>query len=80
MLCNIIDRRERPYRWREVNVVIEATSHDNCVRDADQMTPTDDDLVYDARDGVSLQDAVAWANGHPGAVTMYIYDRGKGTS
>jgi hypothetical protein len=47
MICNIIDKRARPYRWREVNAIIEATSHDNAWADADHQPPTADDLTYD---------------------------------
>jgi hypothetical protein len=29
MIWNIIDRREHPYRWKSIVVVVEPTSHDN---------------------------------------------------
>ena len=80
MICNIIDRRARPYRWREVNAIIEATSHDNACNDADQQPPTADDLTYDQRENVTLAEAIAWANGEPSPVTLYLYDKGAGTT
>ena len=80
MIVNIIDRRERPYRWREVNAIIEATSHDNNCSDSDMQTPSVDDLTYDERENVSLNEAIEWATKEPSAVTLYIYDKGKGTS
>ncbi|WP_404710687.1 hypothetical protein [Sphingomonas sp. MMS24-J13] len=80
MICNIVDRRTRPYRWREVNAIIEATSHDNACKDADQQPPTDDDLTYDQRENVTLAEAVAWANAESSAVTLYLYDKGAGTT
>lgn len=80
MICNIIDKRTRPYRWREVNAIIEATSHDNACMDADQQPPTDDDLTYDQREDVTLAEAIAWANEQPCPVTLYLYDKGAGTT
>jgi len=80
MICNIIDKRTKPYRWREVNAIIEATSHDNACQDADRQMPTDDDLTYDERENVTLAQAIAWANGESSAVTLYLYDKGAGTT
>lgn len=78
MICNIIDKRARPYRWREVNAIIEATSHDNACKDADQHPPADNDLTYDERANITLAEAIAWANAEPSAVTLYLYDKGAG--
>jgi hypothetical protein len=36
MIWNIIDRRTRRYRGKCVNAIIEATRHDNTVRDSDE--------------------------------------------
>jgi hypothetical protein len=63
MLWNIIDHRERPYRWKRVNAVIEATLNDNSVTDADQVELSDEDVVYDERARISVADAVRWALG-----------------
>jgi hypothetical protein len=35
MIWNIIDRRKRPYRWRVVTAIIEATWHDDSCPDSD---------------------------------------------
>ena len=80
MICNIIDRRTRRYRWREVNAIIEATAHDNGCADADQQPPSDGDVTYDQLENVTLQEALAWANAEPNAVTLYLYDSGAGTT
>ncbi|HIV76294.1 MAG TPA: hypothetical protein H9899_02095 [Candidatus Sphingomonas excrementigallinarum] len=80
MICNIIDRRTRPYRWREVNAIIEATSHDNACEDADQQRSTDDDLTYDERENVTVAEAIAWGNEEMCPVTLYLYDKGTGTT
>ncbi len=80
MIWNIIHWRERPYRWREVNAIVEAVEHDNSCADADQAPGSDPSLTvdYDALEAVSVQEAVAWANQQRCAVTLYLYDAGKG--
>jgi len=78
MLCNIIDNRKRPYRWRKVNAVIEATAHDNDVPDADSVQESADDVVYEQREAISLEAAVAWAVDQAGPVTLFLYDEGDG--
>ncbi|RYE92013.1 MAG: hypothetical protein EOO77_47370 [Oxalobacteraceae bacterium] len=80
MICNVVDRRTRPYRWREVNAIIEATSHDNAREDVDQQPPSDDDVAYDQLENVTVQEAIAWASAEPCAVTLYLYDKGGGTT
>lgn len=80
MLWNVIDKRTRPYRWREVNAIVEAVEHDNSCDDADQ-APAGDPLLtvdYDALEAVSVQEAVAWANQQRCPVTLYLYDLGGG--
>jgi hypothetical protein len=80
MLWNIIDRRTRPYRWREVNAIVEATEHDNTCKDADQ-APESDPIVtvdYDALEAVSVSEAMKWAEQQPCPVTLYLYDQGSG--
>lgn len=80
MIWNIIDRRERQYRWREVNAIVEAVEHDNSCQDADQAPESDVRTVvdYDALEAVSVREAVQWANEQPCPVTLYLYDAGRG--
>ncbi len=80
MLWNVIDKRTRPYRWREVNAIVEAVEHDNSCHDADQAPESDPSLVvdYDALEAVSVQEAIAWANAQRCPVTLYLYDLGGG--
>jgi len=82
MITNVVDRRERPHRWRRINAIIEATWNDNPVADSDQADRPDDEVyvMYDAREGISLADAVAWAQAETCPVTLYLYDEGKGTT
>jgi hypothetical protein len=79
MIANIIDNRERPYRWKVVNAVVEAVENDNACEDADQATePAYASSGYDERRSVSVQAAVEWATAKPEAVTLYLYDDGEG--
>lgn len=82
MLWNVIDIRTRPYRWREVNAIIEAVEHDNSCKDADQAPASDPSLTvdYDALEAVSVHEAVKWANDQRCPVTLYLYDLGDGFS
>ena len=77
MLCNIIDHRKSPYRWAKVNAVIENTSHDNGVDNADFIeAPNEHGVLCDDRDDISLNDAIVWAQSQKVPVTLFIYDAG----
>ena len=80
MLWNVIDKRTRPYRWREVNAIVEATEHDNSCTDADQAPESDPKVTvdYEALEAVSVSEAVNWAESQPCPVTLYLYDIGAG--
>ena len=80
MLCNVIDRRSRPFRWREVNAIVEATEHDNSCQDSDQAPECDPKVLvdYEALEAVSINEAVKWAESQPCPVTLYLYDVGRG--
>ncbi|USU13007.1 hypothetical protein NF701_03910 [Sphingomonadaceae bacterium OTU29THOMA1] len=80
MLWNVIDKRTRPYRWREVNAVVEAVEHDNSCNDADQAPRSDPSLTvdYNALEAVSVQEAIVWANRQRCPVTLYLYDLNGG--
>ena len=76
MIWNVIDRRTRPYRWKSVNVVIEAVEHDNSCLDADQASeaPVVKVIDHHHREGISIHEAVSWANQQRCPITLYIYD------
>ncbi len=82
MIWNIIDRRTRPYRWARINAIIEATCQDNMCADTDIAPEPDAEthIVYDEREGVSLNEAINWANTQTCQVTLYLYDEGQGTT
>jgi hypothetical protein len=79
MIWNIVDHRARRHRWKRVNAIVEPTWHDNGVADSDQCEIGEDDIVYDHREGISIAEAVAWANSLPNRVTLFLYDEGRGT-
>jgi hypothetical protein len=82
MIYNIIDKRERKYRWKRVNAIMEATWHDNTCKDTDIAEPVsaDIEITYEQREGISLAEAIVWANAERCPVTLYLYDEGKGTT
>jgi len=81
VILNIIDKRTRRYRWKQITAIVEPTYHDNSVQDSDQTeAPEHSFSHYDQREEISLTDAVIWASSLPYAVTLYFYDLGDGVS
>jgi hypothetical protein len=80
MIWNVIDRRARPYRWRRINAIVEDVAHDNSCEDADQAPDDPESVTYDQREGISVEEAIAWAHQLAGRVTLFLYDEGDGTS
>ena len=76
MIWNIIDERVRRYRWKNVHAIIEASWHDNSVSGADQALPTtiDTEVTFEEREGVSVNEAVSWANAQTCPVTLFLRD------
>lgn len=79
MIWNIVDHRERQYRWAKINAVIEDIVHDNACADSDQAEkdPRTYGLCEDRR-GVSLHEAIVWAESQSARVTLYLYDEERG--
>jgi hypothetical protein len=81
VILNIIDRRTRRYRWKQITAIVEPTYHDNSAQDSDQTeAPEHSFSTYDQKEEISLADAVAWASALPYAATLYFYDLGDGAS
>ena len=82
MIYNIIDKRERRYRWKRINAIIEATWHDNSCQDTDvaDSVPVELEVTYEQREAISLTEAIAWASAERCPVTLYLYDDGKGAT
>ena len=76
MIANIIDNRKRRFRWKHITAVVESSEHDNAIEDADQSECDPDAIVYDARTGLSVADAITWANAFSCSVTLFLYDLG----
>jgi hypothetical protein len=74
MIANVIDNRKSPYRWKRVNAIAEPAWHDNKCRDADQAERALGELDYEERIGISVNDAIKWANDLPFMVTLYFND------
>ena len=81
-LTNIIDHRERPYRFLKVNAVIEPTRPDNSVKDSDKAKrdqKMDKNWIgYDEREHITVSKAIQWAEKHSDFVTLYLYDEDGG--
>jgi hypothetical protein len=79
-LTNIIDGRNQHYRFNTVLAIVEPTHHDNSCAGADQSEagPASDRFIYAERCGISVSNAVRWADGFESQVTLYLYDRGGG--
>ncbi|WP_228275163.1 hypothetical protein [Stakelama tenebrarum] len=65
-----------------MNAIIEAVEHDNSVPDSDQAPESEPTMTidYDEREGLSVSDAIAWANSQRCPVTLFLYDLGSGTA
>ncbi|MCG3269308.1 hypothetical protein [Yoonia sp. I 8.24] len=80
MIWNIVDKRKRPYRWKEINAIIEDVAHDNSCQDTDIFYEENENApAYDAKENISLHEAIMWAEAKTGKVTLYLYDKGCGT-
>lgn len=75
MIVNVMDLRERPYRWKSICAVVQSATKDNVAEDSDQVTQDlGVEIDYAERMGISVRDAVLWADGLGGMVTLYLYD------
>ena len=80
MLVNLIDLRERTYRWSKVMAVLESAAKNNEAEDADQVEADFGVLIdYAERQDISVREAMLWAEQAGGPVTLYIYDRDGAT-
>lgn len=76
MIVNLIDLRERQYRWASILAVVESASKDNTAKDSDCVGDgLGVEIDYAERDGISVREAVLWADRLEGMVTLYLYDR-----
>ncbi|MCL2716822.1 MAG: hypothetical protein FWD68_20255 [Alphaproteobacteria bacterium] len=76
-IVNIIDNRQRPYRFLKINVIVEAAWHDNSCKDAEQVDGKEEPLCEE-REHITLEAAIAWANSYSEPVTLYVYHEDGG--
>jgi len=75
MLVNMIDLREQEYRWSHVMAVLESATKNNEAEHADQVKPgLGIEIDYAERCGISVREAVLWAETTEGPLTLYLYD------
>ncbi len=76
MLMNVIDLRERPYRWKSIVAVIESAAKNNSADDADTVDSSSGvEIDYAEREDITVREAVLWAEQLQGKVTLYLYDK-----
>ena len=75
MIANVIDLRERQYRWKAICAVVQSAAKDNVADDADQVTQDIGvEIDYAERQNISVREAMRWADQIDGMVTLYLYD------
>jgi hypothetical protein len=78
MISNLIDLRESPYRWKTVVAVVESATKNNAAPDADEVEQMlGIEIDYAEREDISVRDAILWAEGLQGKVTLYLYDKDR---
>ncbi|MEM7753513.1 MAG: hypothetical protein AAF230_08880 [Pseudomonadota bacterium] len=78
MLMNVIDLREKPYRWKTVVAVLESAAKNNTAQDADPVETMEGvEIDYAERDGLTVREAILWAEQLQGKVTLYLYDQDR---
>lgn len=78
MLANVIDHRKRKFRFLKVNVVAEATWHDNRGKDTDYSDPALGGPAYEEFEHIALNDAIVWAQEQTAPITLFVYDEDGG--
>ena len=75
MLVNVMDLRERPLRWSRILAVVQSAADDAAAEDADPVPDAGDIRIdYAEREGISVRDAILWAERLDGMVTLHLYD------
>lgn len=78
MLINLIDLREAPYRWKTVLAVVESAAKNNSAENADTVENAGGvEIDYAEREGLTVREAVLWAEQLQGKVTLYLYDKDR---
>ena len=76
MLVNLIDLREREYRWSRIMATLESAAKNNEAEDSDHVeVDFSVQIDYAEKQDVSVREAILWAEQAGGPVTLYLYDR-----
>jgi hypothetical protein len=70
-ILNIIDERNRPYRFKRLNAKVEPAGTIGC-NAADQAGERRSDLIIEERWNISLNEAIAWAATFLDELTLYL--------
>ena len=75
MIVNVIDLRENPFRWGRIMAVAEDAGRATVSVDGDRLPQSADVAIdYAERDGVSVHEALRWAEGLPAPAVLTLYD------
>ena len=75
MIVNIIDLRENPYRWAKVLATVEDAGRATQAEDGDTLKMAPGVAIdYAEREGISVHEALNWANFLPSPIVLTIYD------
>lgn len=75
MIVNIVDLRENPYRWAKVLAVAEDAGRATVAQAGDRLRVEPGVAVdYAEREGVSVHEAIRWAEFLPSPVVLTLYD------
>jgi hypothetical protein len=75
MIVNVIDLRENPYRWARVLATVEDAGRATVAADGDQLKMQPGVAVdYAEREGISINEALKWAEYLPSPVVLTLYD------
>jgi hypothetical protein len=78
MIVNVVDLREKQYRWKSILAVVESASKNNVAEDADVTEAAlGVEIDYAEREDISVREAFLWAEQVQGKVTLYLYDKDR---
>ena len=80
MIVNVVDLRENPYRWARVLATVEDAGRATVAKDGDSLKMQPGVAIdYAEREGISVNEALKWAEYLPAPVVLTLYDHEAGT-
>lgn len=75
MIVNVIDLRENHYRWAKVLATVEDAGRATDANDGDRLQMEPGVAIdYAEREGISVNEALKWAEYLPSPVVLTLYD------